>query len=326
MLRMVKPRSPYFSRTSLLIGLVTILCTGCASDGVRQQTAYERKIQRTVRILIAAGDADSLATAAMLSFGPKFDPAQRMRLIARAVEEAPDRPDLVWLNVRLCTQVDGCNPEPLETQLQALVPENGAAWFDSIGRAEKRNDVAAVRVAMVAIATSTHFDTYWNATIVHVANAILKTHTMNLPTALVTTFGVASAMAIPAYQTIVNACKGEPLQDRDVLRTCRQVSSVMRSGDTYLTEMVGVAIAKRAWPEGSAEYLDAVSAKRVAHYRMDTDGKIGLHHFWSSRYAATRLQLMVENRTEQGVNLAEIMNAKLNPNPPSDWTDKWGGS
>lgn len=59
---------------------------------------------------------------------------------------------------------------------------------------------------------------------------------------------------------------------------------------------------------------------------MDTDGKIGLRHFWNSQYAAKRLQLMAEKRTEQEVNLAEILNANLNPNPPADWTDRWGGS
>ena|SRR5450631_87124 len=326
---MIKAQSHFLSRlsASLLIGLAAILCTGCANDGVRHQAAYDRKIQRTEQLLITTGDADSLAAAAMLSIGPKVDPAQRLTLIARAVAEAPDRPDLLWLNVRLCTQVEGCNSEPLEAQLRALDPDNGAAWFDSIGRAGKRNDVVAVRKNLVAIATSTRFDTYWNATIVHVTNAILKTHTMDLSTAFVTTIGMASAMAIPAYQTIVNACKGDSLLDSDVLNTCRQVSSVMRGGDTCLTEMIGVAIAKRAWPEGSAEYVDAFSAKRVAHYRMDTDGKIGLHHSWNfSQYAAKRLQLMTENKTEQEVNLAEILNAKLNPNPPSDWTDRWGGS
>lgn len=305
---------------------MAILCAGCASDGVRQQAAYERDIQRIKQSLIAAGDADSLAAAAMLGFGPKADPMQQMTLIARAVEEAPDRPDLVWLHMRLCSQGEGCNPEPLEAQLRALDPGNGAAWLDSIGRAGKRDDVVAVRKYMVAIAASTRFDTYWNATIVHVTNAIVKTHTMNLPTAFVATIGMAAAMAIPAYQTLSNACKGESLHDADVVATCRQVASVMRRGDTYLTEMIGAAIAKRAWPEGSAEYLDAVGARRVAHYRMGADGQIGLHHLWSSRYAAKRLQLMTENKTEQEVDLAEIMNAKLNPNPPSGWTDKWGGS
>jgi hypothetical protein len=79
--------------------------------------------------------------------------------------------------------------------------------------------------------------------------------------------------------------------------------------------MIGVAIAKRAWPEGSAEYLDAANASRVARYRMDADGKLDLHHFWNSQYVAKRLQLMTDNKTEQEVTLAEILNAKLNPHP-----------
>jgi hypothetical protein len=100
-----------------LIGLATILCNGCASDGVRQQAANDRKVQRTEQSLIAAGDADSLAAAAMLSIGPTVNPVRRLTLMARAVAEAPDRPDLVWLNVRLCARVVGCNAEPLEAQL-----------------------------------------------------------------------------------------------------------------------------------------------------------------------------------------------------------------
>ena len=306
---------------SLLFALAAILCTGCTSDWVRQQAAYNRKIQRTEQLLIAAGDADSLAAAAILSIGPTVNPVRRLTLITRAVLKAPDRPDLVWLNVRLCTQVDTCDPEPLEAQLHALDPDNGAAWFDSIGRAGTRNDVVAVRKDLSAIAASRRFDMYWNATIVHITNAILKTHTMDLPTALVATIGVASATTIPPYQTIVNACKGDPLRDPDVLGTCRQVSTVMRGGDTYLTELVGIAIARRAWPEGSPTYGDATSARRVAHYRMAADGTLSLHRFLFSKFAAKRLQLMTEKKTEQEVILAEILNARRNPNPPSDYTD-----
>jgi hypothetical protein len=318
--------SPRLLANFRLIGLAAILCNGCASDGVRQQAANDRKVERIEQLLIAAGDADSLAAAAMLSIGPTVNPVQRLTLMARAVSEAPNRPDLVWLNIRLCSQFEGCDPEPLEAQLRALDPDNGAAWFDSIGLAGKLNDVVAVRKGLAAIATSRRFDMYWNPTVVHVVNAILKTQTMDLRTALVTTIGMASATSIPAYQTIMNTCKGDPLQDPDVLSTCRQVSTVMRGGDTYLTEMIGVAIAKRTWPEGSPEYVDAVNAKRVAHYRMDADGKLSLHRFLYSEYAAKRLQLMMEKRTEQEVTLAEILNAKLNPNPSPDWTDRWSGS
>jgi hypothetical protein len=48
---MIKAQSLSLSRlsTSLLIGLAAILCNGCTTDGIRQQAAYDRKIQRTGR-------------------------------------------------------------------------------------------------------------------------------------------------------------------------------------------------------------------------------------------------------------------------------------
>jgi hypothetical protein len=308
---------------SLLIVLTAFVSNGCASNAVRQQAAYDRDIQGTKQALIALGDADSLAAAAMLSFGPTVHPVERLKLIERAVLEAPNRPDLVWLNIRLCSQIDGCNSEPLETQLRALNPDNGAAWVDSIGRAGKRNDEIEVRKNLAAIAGSRRLDTYWNTTIVHLTGAIVKTHTMEARSAFVASIGMASALALPAYQTIVNSCKGDQLKDPDMLRSCRQVSIVMRGGDTYITEMIGIAIAKQAWPEGSPEHGEAVSAKRTAHYRMQADGKLSLHRLLRSTYVEKHLLLMTAKTTEQDVVLAEIMNAKLNPNPPSDWTDKW---
>jgi len=324
---MVKVRSLSLLRSStpLLIALAAMVSNGCTTDRARRQS-YDRKIQRTQQLLIAAGDPDSLAAAAVLRVGPTVDPVERLALIERAVSKAPDRPDLAWLNIRLCTQVDACNPEPLEAQLRTVDPDNGAAWVESIGRAASRADPVAVRKDLSSIAASSRFDTYWNATIAHGTNAILKTHTMDLPTALVFTIGVVSATTLPPYQAIVKACRGESLQDPEVLSTCRRVSTVMRRGDTYITEMVGIAIAKNTWPAGSPTYVDAISARRVAHYRMDADGKLSLHRFMSSKYAAERLQLMTDKKTEQEVNVAEIENARWSANPPPDYADPWSGS
>lgn len=318
-------RSSRLLPTCTLIGMMAILCHGCTSDGLRGQASRDRESQRVIQLLIAAGDADSLAAAAMLSFAPTVDNGQRLSWIARAVSEAPDRPDLVWLDIRLCAQVASCDPESLEPQLRALDPENGAAWFDSLVRAEKHQDVAAVRKDLAAIATSKRFDLYWNSTVVHLTNAILRTHTLDVRSALWTTTGVASA-DIPAYHTILETCTADSLRDPEVLRTCRQVSAVLRAGDTYLTEMIGPAIAKRAWPETSSEYVDAAGAKRLAHYRMDADAKLGLHRLFQSGYAARRLRLMTQMRTEQEVIHAELVNAKLNPDPPPAWVDERSGS
>jgi len=52
--------------------------------------------------------------------------------------------------------------------LRALDPDNGAAWFDSMGRPGRRHDVDAVSQGLSAIAASRRFDTYWNVTIVHI--------------------------------------------------------------------------------------------------------------------------------------------------------------
>lgn len=192
-------------------------------------------MQRTTTALLAAGDADSLAAAALLGHWPGA-PAERLALLSRAIAAAPERGDLIWLNISACTLVESCDPMPLAVQLQRVDPANGAAWFASTGRAGKLSDEAAVRRSLAAIATSASFGIYWNATIVRATNAVLRTKKMN------------------------------------------------------------------------------------------TAGKIDLPHFWNARYAARRLQLMTENQTEQEVNLAEIMSAKLNPNPPSNWTDSGGGS
>jgi hypothetical protein len=53
--------------------------------------------------------------------------------------------------------------------------------------------------------------------------------------------------------------------------------------------MIGLAVARRVWPEGSAEYQAAVEARRVAQYRTDADNGL-----------ATR----------------KVTRAGLNPDPP----------
>lgn len=298
-------------------GVAAALCIGCASDGIRQ-------VERADRSLVAAGDADSLAAAALLTVGPTSDPNERMALITRAVSEAPERADLLWLNLRLCSQREGCDTAPLEAKLRVLDPSNGAAWIDAIGRASKQGDAAALREALSAIGSSKRFDLYWNATVVHATNAMLRTHELGLPAAFINAAGLAAAAVIPIYQPILKSCTGDDLRDPDRLNSCRRVAAVMRNGDTYVTEMVGLTLTEQVWPEGSSEYADAVAARRVAHYRMETDGEMGVHLVSSSKVAAKRLALMTEKRTEQEVASAEIASVGASPNPPADYREKWG--
>ena len=127
--------------------------------------------------------------------------------------------------------------------------------------------------------------------------------------------GVLAAQAIPAYSGVSNACNRERLQRAQINEVCRGVAGAFERGDTYVTEMIGVAIAKRVWPEDSPEWKAAAEALRVFEYRSK---------FWpalditDTSHAEEYLTLCAQTRREQDVLLAQLIAAGKNPNPPPE--------
>lgn len=297
---------------ALLTALAAVLLGSCAVRDTGQQVTFENRTARTEADLIAAGDPDSLQAAALVGDG---DPAERLQLIQRAAAAAPERPDITWWQLQLCRRVQSCDPQPIEAHLHALDPGNGAAWSAALDRSGKLKDAATVQTILVAISISERFSVYWNPTIVHTANAVIRTQAMEPKNAFVRAIGVAAAQVIP-YKAITDFCQGRSLERPEVLATCRRLAAVLRHGDTYLTEMVGLVLAKRVWPEGSAEYQAAVNARRVVQYRTDTDNRLTTRKVLDNVWVQNRLQLLAAHDTEQEVVLADITNAGLSPNPP----------
>jgi hypothetical protein len=248
----------------------------------------------------------------------------RLNLLARASAIAPTRANLSWLYLQQCIAIDACNPKPIETQLHSLDPGNAAAWLGSLSR-ESRSADANLQQHIAAMAHSESLDIYWNPTIVDLTNATMKVRTMDLPSALVGTIGSLAAVAIPAYSQLSNSCKGDVLRRPDVLENCRKLAAVLRHGDTYITEMIGIAIARRVWPESSDEYKDAIAAARVAHYRMEMESKLSTTHLKNIEGYRSYLALLTTHQREQDALLADIVNAGVNPNPPSVWEDPLSG-
>ena len=170
------------------------------------------------------------------------------------------------------------------------------------------------------MARADRFDVYLNSIVAHATTVILKTGKMDTQTALTAVLGFAVAEAIPAYSQLTTLCKGDALNDPGVLDDCRSLSGVLRRGDTYISEMVGTAIAKKVWAEGDPEYQDAMSARRVVHYRMAMALEVDLKQ-WTDEYARRYLQLVASHRTEQEVGLAQLLEAGISPDPPADWKD-----
>jgi hypothetical protein len=295
---------------AIAIGMSSLLI-GCATSPAAKLAADKQHLQGVATALVTRTDADSLAAVGLLSLPSR--PDDSLALIGRATAAAPERPDLVWLQAQVCREVTRCDPEPIERHLRALDRSNGAGWMGALARANSSRNDEAMDAALAAIGHADRLDIYWTTLIARLSRATAQTKTISLEEADLVIIGVLAAQAIPAYSGVSNACKGERRQRAEIIEVCRDVAGAFERGDTYITEMIGVAIAKRVWPEDSPEWKAAAEARRVFEYRSK---------FWpaldigATSHAEEYLTLCARNRREQDVVLAQLLAAAKNPNPP----------
>ena len=259
-------------------------------------------------------DADSLAAAGLLSSQGHRD--QSLALFDRAVAASPARVELVWLQAQNCQGAPPCDPEPMERRLRELDPSNGAGWLGALARADS-HDTEATDAALAALSRSQRVDVYWTTLIAGLSRAVAQTKTMSLSEAEVVIIGLLASEVLPAYSVTSNACKGERLQRVEVIEICRGVAKAFEQSDTYVTEMIGVAIAKRVWPEQSVEWRAASDARQVFEYRSKVSAKLE-NDLTNARAAEAYLALCRQNRREQDVDRALLIRAGLRPDPPAD--------
>jgi hypothetical protein len=131
------------------LGLVSLLA-GCAATTAEKAAPSERHLQRAAGELAKHSDPDSLAAAGLLS--PSLPGADPFALMTRAVALAPERPDLIWLQVQACQRTVGCDPQPVEGRLRESDPSNGTGWLGAFARAFERGDAYITQMLGVAIA------------------------------------------------------------------------------------------------------------------------------------------------------------------------------
>ena len=303
----------------LLAGWIAAALVGCAADPERNTTAAKAHVAKMVSALEAQGDADSLAAAALI--GEWVSPARGLELIARAASQAPNRADLAWLNVSLCRVVSDCDPTPLEAHMRAIDPTNGAGWLGPLGRAAERNDGEERVRALGALGRTERFDVYWISSIRQASLAIERLHKWPAPESVVSVIGGMAAVVLPAYQYASRSCKGEALEQSEVLAACRGVARSLMRGDTYLTEMMGIAIGKRVWAADSEEGLRIREEERKQRYRMTAWGKLIPRQTFTNGWAKQYLEFTATVTTEQDLAAAELLRAGVPVDPPTKAAD-----
>jgi hypothetical protein len=81
-----------------------------------------------------------------------------------------------------------------------------------------------------------------------------------------------------------------------------------------VTEMIGVAIAKRVWPEETPEWKAAAEERRVYDYRSKLYSKLESR---TISHPGEYLTLCAQNRRESDLFAAQLIAAGYDPNPPA---------
>jgi hypothetical protein len=306
------PGVSFVSKVLLIICLLSLYLVGIGSSQAKDGVSAIH-IEQSIAALKRMTDADSLAAAGLLSVGKHND--ESLPLIERAIAAAPGRTDLIRLQAEVCAKVGSCDLVSIQSRLREVDPSNAAGWVGVLVRANSSNDEEAKDAALVAIGHSDRFDIYWTVLTSRLSEAVIQVHKMSPQEAVVTVVGHQAAEPIPGYEAAAGACKGDRLQRAAVNEACRGVARAFQQGDTYLTEMIGVAIAMSVWPEDSPEWQAAAEARRVYDYRSKLWLKLDVE---DSAHTEKYLVLCSKYRREQDLWLAQIIAAGWNPNPPRD--------
>ncbi|WP_157071810.1 hypothetical protein [Steroidobacter denitrificans] len=294
---------------SLILG--TSLLTACTGPLVRQHTG---SVSSTAQAM--PGEADTLASAALQAWAERRNTAQALALIRRAVQHDENRPDLVWLQIRLCAEADGCDPTPFETRLRRLDPANGVVWLGALGRAEDRLDNQAAASLLDAMSRVTGFDLYWTTLVRRLTLALNAAHgpmsgadghAVRRPDDAVLTgalndiTGWLSRLDTPAFGPLTTACSPPRAHATGTVARCISIATIMQGSDTALAEALGLGIAQRLAAPGSPQA--AALDRRIDVLRYRTQGAVAIMEGQNERekFSAEILDLMKNLRREQDV-------------------------
>ncbi len=293
-------------------------------DAKRQLAQHDERLRRLQAELAARSDADSLAASALFARAMVGSiNGSSVQLAARAVAAAPQRPDLVVLQLQLCASTPGCDLAPLELHLAQLDPDNGLSWTYALLRADRANLNAPWRAAREALARSQRITLYWNSIVSHLTAAVAGRQGFDTVSAMEEVAGFEAALLAP-LQPVSRACSAQDAQEPEVLALCRRIAAAFMKADTVLFEAYGTTLAIRLWPEGSAESQRIITERRGLRYRMDAMSRLSakFNSPAATRDLAGYVQRYPSEQSALGALFAQLGVAA---DPPPNWVDNTPG-
>lgn len=239
---------------------------------------------------------------------------QALLFVERALQQAPNRPELVWLAARLCGDVPRCEPQEYETRLRKADPGNAVVWMGPLARAQSKGDTAAEAQILEAIGREERFDVYWNSLLWQGAVALSaeaprpapKVLNGPLTNAINDVANWLTAVAMPPFTGLANACDRERAKEPTVAERCRRIGKVLQQGDTYAAEAVGIGISQRSVSPNSPTIIALSEHAATVQYQHDGAREIMGNQVEREKLSAELIELMKKLRREQDVSLAVL--------------------
>ncbi len=306
-----------------------LLCASLIAAGPGARAAAPRAasdVQLEVDALIHAGTADSLAAASLLDhLAPRPDDdstddaaanaegpgAQPGQLIQRAVALAPDRPELVWLELRDCEQRRCPEVRQLADRLKALDPQNGFAWLPDLRALPSQSTPEATQI-IERMGAASRPRLYWNALAAAMFDALTHHERAPPPTSitrgaddrLLHVTGLLAAVDVPAVAPLARACRLDQFDLPGRQAACESLMKRLASSDAVIAQNLSVSLQESWWPAGGAEH-EALRREHLQQ-RYLTVASNRFRRLHADRDAEIRVDYMRHLPREADVELAML--------------------
>jgi hypothetical protein len=276
-----------------------------ASSSVHGARLRDWKIA-AIAVLSARGDANSLATAAMLST------AGGAELAARASALVPDSAPLAWVNLRLCALTMGCDFRDAATSMRWVDADNPAAWLPTLDVAQHDHDSIEVERILFDMAQGKRVKVYAVPVAVLMFDA-LQAVSASLPRDVVGNdasrlefvIDIAQSRLLPSFAALEDACRdaGPGTERREA---CLRIAHKLQRSDMIAGELAGIAIEKHAVAPDSHEAHALAERRRLLEWQSATAARFDapLLPWVRTRHARWHLDRMRALQREQDVVLA----------------------
>ena len=308
-------------------------------------TAYQEYMRSLVQSLRNNASPRDRALATQMGFVVDYsdrseptpaDRADRGARLRAAAEAAPDDALVQWFWTKAGAEDSGCNaghpcPHRAEAALRSQ-PGNGVAWVPKLDAAWKANDIPAADSALSQMARAKHFDDQigaalkaWmdvyarypmpsSAVAKDSPEAKLDDRSRNFAGAM----GFAVATAMPAYQSLVQACSRDkqPVASPSRFRDCAQVGRLMLTQSTSLIgRMIGRAVLRVSGQVTAADVANA----RILDWQYERQALISARAVDDASDTKALAGDWLDTGDEAQVMQRQLQRAGIPLTPPANW-------